>query len=292
MPERNFLSVSISAYIVPQVRVSSFFGRTRNYTNYRNDGGRIYNQGLPIEQIQRVVGRTVTRYQIADLGAEGYRQRGARIQGNQVQIFRPQVQRSVQVAPPVSRPTARRAVVSTEQFRVNHPNRANRRQVQGQGQGQNDRQRTSGGQRQGGQVQPQGDRQRTPETGGIVQRDQYRRPNQVEPQPERQRQVQPRDREPQVQNERQRQVQPQNERQRQPQNDRYQRPPQDQQRQVQPQNDRQRQPQVQPQVNRDDEARAQSKEKDNGKHKGKDKQKDRRDRNQNQDDDEHRPPVQ
>jgi hypothetical protein len=286
VPERNFLSVSISAYIVPQVRVSSFFGRTRNYTNYRHDGGRIYNQGLPVEQIQRVVGRTVTRYQIADLGAEGYRQRGgARIEGNRVQIFRPQVQRSAQVAPPASRPTARRAVVSAEQFRVNHPNRANRRQVQGQGQvqGQNDRQRP--GQRQGGQVQPQVQPQRSPETGGIVQRDQYRRPNQVQPQPERQ--VRP-------QVDRQRQVQPQNDRQRQ-QNDRqYQRPPQDQQRQVQPQNDRQRQPQVQPQqkpqVNRDDEARAQqSKDKDKGNQKGKAKQK-QRDRNQNQDDD-RRPPV-
>ena len=314
VPERNFLSLSISSYIVPQVRVVSFFSRTRNYTNYRHDGGRIYNQGIPVDRIQRVVGRTVTRYQIADLGAEGYRQRGARIEGNQVQIFRPQVQRSVQVAPPVSRPTARRAVVSAEQFRVNHPNRAaaRRQRQEMQGQGQNDRPRTYGGQRQGGQVQPQGDRQRTPETGGIVQRDQYqRRPNQVEPQPERQRQVQPRDREPQVQNDRQqqprrdRQVQPQveprNDRQRQPQNDRqYQRPPQDDQRQVQPQNDRQRQPQVQPQpqVNRD-EARAQSKEKDkdkdnkdNGKHKGQNKQRDRRDRDrdQNQDDD-RRPPV-
>jgi hypothetical protein len=308
VPERNFLSVSISAYIVPRQQVVSFFGRTRNYTSYRHDGGRIYNQGLPVDQIQRVVGRTVTRYQIADLGADGYRQRGgARIEGNRVQIFRPQVQRSVRVDPPVSRPTARRAVVSAEQFRVNHPNRAARRQVQGQGQaqGQNDRQRPYSGQRQGGQVQPQVQPQRTPQNGGLVQRDQYRRPNQVEPQPERQRQVQPRDREPQVQNDRQQQprrdrqvqpqVEPQNDRQRQPQNDRqYQRPPQDdQRRQVQPQNDRQRQPQVQPQqqpqVNRDGETRGQSKEKDNGKHKGKDKQKDR-DRNQNQDDD-RRPPV-
>src|SRR6476661_262285 len=171
VPERNFLSVSISAYIVPQVRVVSFFRNTRNYTNYRQDGGRIYNQGIPVDRIQRVVGRTVTRYQIADLGADGYRQRGARIQGNQVQIFRPQVQRSVQVAPPVSRPTARRAVVSAEQFRVNHPNRAaaRRQRQEMQGQGQNDRQRSYDGQRQGGQVQPQGDRQRTPETGGIVQ---------------------------------------------------------------------------------------------------------------------------
>lgn len=289
VPERNFLSVSISAYIVPQVRVSSFFGRTRNYTNYRHDGGRIYNQGVPLERIQRVVGRTVPRYQIADLGAEGYRQRGARIQGNQVQIFRPQVQRSVQVAPPVSRPTARRAVVSAEQFRTNHPNRAAARRQRQEAQGQR-------GQRQ---VQPQVQPQRSPQTGGIVQRDQSRRPVQVQPAPERQRsprtdrQVQPqndRQRQPQVQpqNDRQRQVQPQNDRQRQPQNDRqYQRPPQDQRRQVQPQQ--------KPQVNRDDQARVQSKDKDDkdknkGNQKGKAKQKDRRDRNQNQDDD-HRPPV-
>jgi hypothetical protein len=326
VPERNFLSVSISAYIVPRQRVVSFFSRTRNYTNYRHDGGRIYNQGIPVDRIQRVVGRTVTRYQIADLGADGYRQRGgARIEGDRVQIFRPQVQRSRQVAPPVSRPTARRAVVSAEQFRTNHPNRANRRQVEGQGQvqGQNDRQRTYRDQRQGGQVQPQVERQRTPETGGIVQRDRYQRPNQGRPaqvQPENDRQNDnPRDRnqtrdrtDRQRQDEyqpRERQVQPQNDRQRQPQNDRqndrqqndrqYQRPPQDRERQVQPQNDRQRQVEPQqPQVNRDN-PRVQSKDdkdkdhSDNGKHKGQNKQRDRRDRerDQNQDDD-HRPPVQ
>jgi hypothetical protein len=326
VPERNFLSVSISAYIVPRQRVSSFFSRTRNYTNYRHDGGRIYNQGLPVDQIQRVVGRTVTRYQIADLGADGYRQRGGtRIEGNRVQIFRPQVQRSVRVDPPVSRPTARRAVVSAEQFRVNHPNRANRRQVQGQDQvqGQNDRQRTYGGQRQGGQVQPQVDRQRTPETGGLVQRDQYRRPTQVQPENDRQNDN-PRDRnqtrdrtDRQRQDEyqpRDRQVQPQNDRQRAPQTDRQrQNDNQPRNRQVQPQNDRQRQPQTdrqndrqyqrppqaepqrqvqpqeQPQVNRDGETRGRDKDKANQKDKA--KQRDRRDRNQNQDDDEHRPPV-
>jgi hypothetical protein len=267
VPEQNFLAVSISAYIVPQVRVTTFFGRTRNYTQYRNNGGRIYNQGLPIDQIQRRVGRTVTRYQISDLGADGYRQRGARIQGNQIQIFRPQVQRTVRVAPPASRPNARRAVVSAEQFRNNHPNRATRRQVQGQApaqvQGQNDRQRSSTGRQQGGRIQPpqakpQVERQRPPQ----VQPQQQRRPAQVQPQTK-----------PQVRPQPGRQVQPQNERQP----------------RVQPQNDRQRQPQVEPQrqVKPQQQPQVQAKEKDKGNQKGKAKQ---RDRNQNQDDD-RRPPV-
>src|SRR4051794_21818025 len=53
VPERNFLALSISSYVVPTVQVSGFWGRTRNYTNYRREGDRYYNQGVPIERVQR-----------------------------------------------------------------------------------------------------------------------------------------------------------------------------------------------------------------------------------------------
>ena len=85
VPERFFLSASLGSYFVPRDRVSVFFGRTRNYTSYRHDGGRIYNQGIPFENVQRFVGRNVPRYQIADLQG-GYQQRGgARIAGNRLE---------------------------------------------------------------------------------------------------------------------------------------------------------------------------------------------------------------
>jgi hypothetical protein len=329
VPERNFLSVSIGAYIVPQVQVVSFFGRTRNYTSYRHNGDRVYNQGVPIDRIQRVVGRTVPRYQIADLGAEGYRQRGARIQGNQVQIFRPQVQRSSQVTPPASRPTARRAVVSAQQFQASHPNRAQRQgqgqdrgQMQGQGQvqgqrqvdpynrqrsqdpnqnGQNGRQRTYGTQRPG-QVQApdqsQADRQRQ---YGNNQPRGYQ--PQARPQVQnngRQQQQPPADQQAQqdrANRQRQYNTQPRDRSQAQDPNNR-QRPPQQTDRQYQRPPQAQPQRQVQPQQQQppsdrnNGETRGQQAPKDNQNAKARQQQQDRRNRQQHQDDnqDPNRPP--
>jgi hypothetical protein len=126
VPERNFLETRLSTYIVPRERVGTFFRNTRNYSNYRYSGNRIYSQGVPIDRIQRAVGRQVTRYQLADLAAD-QRRSGARVQGNRVEIFRPQVQRAARVTPPSSRPAARAAVVSAAQFQAKNPNRAARR---------------------------------------------------------------------------------------------------------------------------------------------------------------------
>ncbi|HTG31711.1 MAG TPA: DUF6600 domain-containing protein [Thermoanaerobaculia bacterium] len=125
VPERYFLAPRLTTYIVPRARVGTFFRNTRNYSNYRYSGDRIYNQGVPIDRIQRAVGRPVTRYQLADLAGD-QRRSGARVQGNRVEIFRPQVQRA-KVTPPSSRPAARAAVVSAAQFRAKNPNRAARR---------------------------------------------------------------------------------------------------------------------------------------------------------------------
>jgi hypothetical protein len=126
VPERNFLETRLSTYIVPRERVGTFFRNTRNYSNYRYSGNRIYSQGVPVDRIQRAVGRQVTRYQLADLAAD-QRRSGARVQGNRVEIFRPQVQRAARVTPPSSRPAARAAVVSAAQFQAKNPNRAARR---------------------------------------------------------------------------------------------------------------------------------------------------------------------
>jgi hypothetical protein len=126
VPERNFLETRLTSYIVPRERVGTFFRNTRNYSSYRYSGDRIYNQGVPIDRIQRAVGRPVTRYQLADLAAD-QRRSGTRVQGNRVEIFRPRVQRAAKVTPPSARPAARAAVVSAAQFQAKNPNRAARR---------------------------------------------------------------------------------------------------------------------------------------------------------------------
>jgi hypothetical protein len=247
--ERYFLAPRITTYIVPRERIVNVYRETRNVTNYRYSGDRIYNNGVSVDQIQRVVGRPVTRYQIADLSA-AQRRNGARVQGNRVEIFRPQVQRAASVQPPSARPAARRAVVDATQFRQSHPDRAARR-AEAQGVSQpgnppaqtqpNPAQRTDRANRNPQNPQTQGARPRS------------RGQDQVQPEatpPARQRQTpqpapdQPQRQRPQAQERRQRQPateqQPPPERQRPPQDNP---PPQRQQRQVEPQRQPQRQPQ-------------------------------------------------
>jgi hypothetical protein len=110
VPSRQFLAPRIVDYIVPRAQYGTIFPRTRNVTLYNRVNNRIFNQGVAVERIQRVTGRRVTRYQIADLGANE-RHRGARIVQNRVTVFRPQVQ-NVRVALPPDRPVARRAVLN------------------------------------------------------------------------------------------------------------------------------------------------------------------------------------
>ena len=125
VPDRYFLAPSVATYVVPTARVRGFWGQTRNFANYRFAGGRAFNQGLPVDQVQRFVGRRVPRYQVADLGGNDFRRfrGGARIQGERLAIFRPQVQKAARVAPPIQRAAARRAVVSAAQFKAAHPQR-------------------------------------------------------------------------------------------------------------------------------------------------------------------------
>jgi hypothetical protein len=110
VPEREFLAPSLDSYYVPRGRQVDIYRQTRNITNYQVVDNRIINQGLPVDRVQRVIGRPVPRYQIADQG-ENQRHQGGRIQANRVAFFRPQVQKT-NVAPPPERPAARRAVVA------------------------------------------------------------------------------------------------------------------------------------------------------------------------------------
>jgi hypothetical protein len=121
--ERDFLAPRVATYIIPTARVGGFWGRTRNFTHYRFQGGRVFNQGVPVERFQRF-GRRVPRYQVADLGGADFRRYrgGAHVQGNRLALFRPQVQKA-RVAPPAERAAARRAVVSAAQFKAAHAQR-------------------------------------------------------------------------------------------------------------------------------------------------------------------------
>jgi hypothetical protein len=123
VPERDFLSPRLGSYYLGSGQIGPVFGRTRNFTNYRFNGGRVFNDGVPVDRIQRFAGR-VPRYQVADLGyGRGTNWRQARLQGNRVAFFRPQVQKAARIASPANRALARRAVIDAAQFRAAHSNR-------------------------------------------------------------------------------------------------------------------------------------------------------------------------
>ncbi|MGH7484876.1 MAG: hypothetical protein ACREMY_04610, partial [bacterium] len=105
-----FLAPRLSGYFLPRADCVRVFHSTRNITRYNVVNNRVFNQGVQVDRLQRVVGRPVPRYQIADLNAD-QRHRGARVAQNRVAIFRPQVD-NVKVAPPPSRPIAKRAVIT------------------------------------------------------------------------------------------------------------------------------------------------------------------------------------
>jgi hypothetical protein len=228
VPERYFLAPRIDTYIVPRERVVNVYRETRNITVYRQVNNYVYNAGVSVDRIQRVVGRPVPRYQLADATSA----RAARVQGNRVSIFRPQVQRA-NVQPPPSRPAARRAVVDAAQFRQSHPDRAGRRAA-AQGTSAPEVQPTPaprpGRQPRTGQTQPadqgQPAAQARPRNRG--------RDQQVQPTPDQtERQRPPKQERPQVQEQRQprNQPPPQRQAQPQPQRQRQQPPPPQQQKQ-------------------------------------------------------------
>ncbi len=151
VPERNFLAPNVATYFVGPQDVGAIYGRTRNCTNYRFNGGQVFNQGVPIDHIQRFAGR-VPQYQVADLGyGQGKSWRQPRFEGNRVAMFRPQIQKTGRIAPPIQRAAARQAVMSAAQFKAAHPNRAGFRQQMAQRQQfQNgNRQQFQNGNRQG-----------------------------------------------------------------------------------------------------------------------------------------------
>jgi len=107
VPERQFLAPRLASYVVPDVQVAGIWRGTRNFTNYQRINDRFINRGVPVDNIQRVIGRSVPRYQVADLGWNQRHQE--RVAANRVAMFRPQVQRAARVAAPPQRPIARRA---------------------------------------------------------------------------------------------------------------------------------------------------------------------------------------
>jgi hypothetical protein len=84
-PERSFLAVNVGSYIVPPYQNVAIIHNTTNITNYRVEGGRVFNGSVPVDRIQQVTGQPVRQLHLANASDP----RVARISGNSVAMFRP-----------------------------------------------------------------------------------------------------------------------------------------------------------------------------------------------------------
>ncbi|HYL04593.1 MAG TPA: DUF6600 domain-containing protein, partial [Thermoanaerobaculia bacterium] len=85
VPERSFLAVNVGTFVLPPNRNVAFFRNTTNVTNFRVEGGRVFNAGVPVNRIQQVTGQPVRQLQLANASDP----RVARVSGNTVAMFHP-----------------------------------------------------------------------------------------------------------------------------------------------------------------------------------------------------------
>lgn len=109
VPEPLFLEPVVVAYALPPGQAKKLFRSSRDFTRYRVVNNLIVNEGVPLDRIQRRLGRPVPRLQLADLETD--RGRRARIAGNRIDLFRPRVSKA-RVATPPARPIARGSVMT------------------------------------------------------------------------------------------------------------------------------------------------------------------------------------
>jgi hypothetical protein len=82
--ERAFLDDHVDRYCEPPARSVTILRETRNVTDYRYEGDRVVDGGIPVQQIEQVTRRPVARLQVVESSS-----RRSAVGGNQVQIYRP-----------------------------------------------------------------------------------------------------------------------------------------------------------------------------------------------------------
>jgi hypothetical protein len=135
VPERSFLAANVGGFIVPPFRNGEIFRNTTNITNFRVEGGRVFNGSLPVQRIAQATGQPVRQFRLANASDP----RVARVSGNSVAMFRPAaVVRQANTPDP--RRVAPRSVatgrVAQQLVQQRRPEAAQFRQAGNQGQGQ------------------------------------------------------------------------------------------------------------------------------------------------------------
>jgi hypothetical protein len=91
----HFLDRNLRRYCLPYERNATVANRTRFQNRYEFRGGRMINEGIDVNSIQRFTGRQVTRYTLANADRPG----GPRISGNQAMFYRPAFREDRQARP-------------------------------------------------------------------------------------------------------------------------------------------------------------------------------------------------
>jgi len=103
VPQSSFLAVNVGGFILPSERNVTIINNTTNVTNFSAAGGRVFNGGVPVQQVQQWTGQPVRQVQLANASRPGL----ARVSGNSVALFRPTVvQRANALDPPRVAPRA------------------------------------------------------------------------------------------------------------------------------------------------------------------------------------------
>jgi hypothetical protein len=94
--QRNLTAVSLNQHIEPDSRNQTILRGTQTTTSYTTENGRIVNRGIPVERFEKETGQVVPRHTLADAGSAG----GARVSGNQVEMYRPKLSDATPKNPP------------------------------------------------------------------------------------------------------------------------------------------------------------------------------------------------
>jgi hypothetical protein len=90
-----FLDPNINRYVLPYERNGTLINFTTRHNNIFFRNNRIVNEGIGIDQVRRITGRTVPRYTIRDVRNP----RQVRVDGNNVNLYRPNIRKNTAAKP-------------------------------------------------------------------------------------------------------------------------------------------------------------------------------------------------
>ena len=97
VPERSFLEIRLSTFLIPSARNVTLIRRTRNVTDYSYIDHRVVNRGVTLRNIEQATGRRVRQLRVGDSRSRTRTEVG----GTELRIYRPGRQQldSVRVEP-------------------------------------------------------------------------------------------------------------------------------------------------------------------------------------------------